>query len=41
MVGAIEYQAGGPSSNPSVVTLIFLKNAGQIVCVSTHPVTDE
>ena len=51
MVGAMKYQAGEPGPSPSVVTyffsFFFLKNtlkfcsAGQIACVSMHPVTDE
>ena len=49
MVGAMEYQAGEPDMDLSVVTFFFyfsqkysmFCSAGQIACVSTHLVTDE
>ena len=47
MVGAIEYQAGEPGSNPTYFSFHFSQgyskfcSVGRIACVSTHPVTNE
>ena len=50
MVGAMEYHAGEPGSNPLWLRTLFFHfsqkyskfcSAGRITCVTTHPVTDK